>query len=383
MEGSAAGEVSGTCDQRFAAVRTAFEENFAVRRELGAAVAVVHDDELVVDLWAGFKDVERTTPWERDTLTMVSSTTKVLATIAGLMLVDRGLVELDEPIATYWPEFAAAGKEAIPVRQIFSHSTGVAGFDPPTSGEVIIGDWDAAVAQLASQAPWWEPGTRSGYHAMSYGYLIGELVRRTADSSFDDFLRAEITGPLDAEFTIGVPATDRHRVAELESPDTRVHPGGPDSYSARSDYGVEMPTTGPVQSTWLAGCNPSGLGFSTAEAIASVCAIFANSGTRHGRRFLSEETTSLAWQEQRYDYDLVMEDRVRWGMGVGLASDEVPLPFPRSVHWGGFGGSVFVADPDSRTSWAYVPNRFVLDRSGDARGTSIGAATVQSILGLS
>jgi CubicO group peptidase (beta-lactamase class C family) len=375
--------VSGTCDPRFAAVQDAFEKNFAVRHELGAAVAVVHDDELVVDLWAGFKDVARTMPWERDTLAAVASTAKVVATVAGLILIDRGLIEVDEPIATYWPEFAAAGKEAIPVRQIFSHSTGVAGFDAPTSSDVVMGDWDAAVAQLASQAPWWQPGTQSGYHGMSYAYLIGELVRRTADCSYDDFLRTEITGPLDADFTIGVPESERPRVAELEAPDTRVYPDGPDSFAARSEYGVVMPSTGPVQSAWLEGCNPSGLGFATARAVASIGAIFANSGTRLGRQFLSEETTSLAWQEQRYDYDLVMEDRVRWGMGLGLASEEVPLPFPRSVHWGGYGGSVFVADPDSRTSWCYVPNRFVIDRSGDERGNSIGGATVHSILGLS
>jgi CubicO group peptidase (beta-lactamase class C family) len=370
--------VSGTCDERFAPVQAAFEKNFAVRDELGAAVAVVHDDELVVDLWAGYQDVARTMPWERDTLVLVASTTKVVATVAGLILIDRGLIELDEPIATYWPEFAAAGKGAIPVRQIFSHSTGVAGFDPPTPARVVMGDWDAAVAQLASQAPWWEPGTHSGYHGTSYGYLIGELVRRTTDCSYTDFVRAEITGPLDADFTIGVPAAARARVAELASPGGRVFPGGTDSFSARSEYGIEMPGMGPVSSALLEGCNPSAFGF-----IASIGAIFANSGTRHGTRFLSEETTSLAWQEQRYDYDLVMEDRVRWGMGLGLASDEVPLPFPRSVHWGGFGGSVFVADPDSRTSWSYVPNRFVTDRAGGERGNSIGGATVHSILGLS
>lgn len=375
--------VSGTCDERFAAVQAAFEKNFAVRHELGAAVAVVHDDELVVDLWAGFTDAARTMPWERDTLAMIASTSKVVATIVGLILVDRGLVELDEPIATYWPEFAAAGKEGIPVRQIFSHSTGVPGFDPPTSSDTIMGDWDAAVAQLASQAPWWEPGTHSGYHGMSYGYLIGELVRRTANCSYADFLRTEITGPLDADFTIGAPAAGHERVAELEAPDIREYPGGPDSFAARMEYGIEMPGTGPMQSAWLEGCNPSALGFSTPRAVATIGAIIANSGTRHGKRFLSEETTSLAWQEQRYDYDLVMEDRVRWGMGLGLASDEVPLPFPRSVHWGGFGGSVFVADPDSRTSWCYVPNRFVIDRSGDERGNSIGGATVHSILELS
>lgn len=376
------GGVSGTCDARFAAVRTAFERNFASGSELGAAVAVIHRDELVVDLWGGFADVARTRAWSRDTIAPVASTSKVVASIAGLMLIDRGLIELDEPIATYWPEFAAAGKASIPVRLIFCHATGVAGFDPPTPGEVIRSDWDASVAQLASQAPWWEPGTRNGYHSMTYGYLIGELVRRTTGLSYADFLRDELTGRIDDDFTIGVPPAARGRVAEIESVEGRLFPGGPDSFAARAERGVDPPTTGPAPSSWFDACNPSGMGFTTARAIASVGSLLANSGTWHGERFLSEEAASLAWQEQRYEEDLVMGAPVRMGMGFGLASEEVPLPFPRSVHWGGYGGSVFVADPDSETSWCYVPNRFVPDREGDERGNAIGGAAVASILGL-
>ena len=375
-------DVSGTCDERFAPVRAAFEQNFANGSEVGAAVAVVHHDELVVDLWGGFADVARTRPWARDTLVMVASTSKVVVSIVGLMLIDRGLIELDEPIATYWPEFAAAGKETIPVRQIFCHATGVAGFDPPTPSQVILGDWDAAVAQLASQKPWWEPGTHNGYHGMTYGYLIGELVRRTAHCSYADFLHDELTGRIGADFTIGVPSADRERVAELEALEGRVFPGGPDSFGARAEYGIDANVRGTVPSAWLDGCNPAMMGFTTAREVASIGAVLANSGTRHGERFLSEEGASLAWQEQRYEYDLVMEAPVRWGMGLGLASGEVPLPFPRSVHWGGYGGSIFAADPDSQTSWCYTPNRFVPDREGDERGDAIGGAAVKSIFGL-
>ena len=375
-------QVFGTCDERFTAVRDAFEQNFADGAELGAAVAVVHRDELVVDLWGGFADLERTRPWERDTRVVVASTSKVVASIAGLMLLDRGLIELDEPIATYWPEFAAAGKAEIPVRQIFCHATGVAGFDPPTPAEVIGGDWDASVEQLASQAPWWEPGTHNGYHSTTYGYLIGELVRRTTQHSYTDFLRDELTGRIDPDFTIGVAPGERGRIAELEVTEGRLFPDGPDSLASRAESGMSPPETGPVPVEWLDTCNPSGGGFTTARAIASVGALLANSGTWRGERFLSEETVSLAWQEQRYEHDLVMGAPVRYGMGFGLASEEVPLPFPRSVHWGGFGGSAFVADPDSRTSWCYVPNRFLPDREGDARGKSVSAATVVSILEL-
>ena len=374
--------ISGTCDERFAAVRLAFEQNFADGTELGAAFAVVHDDELVVDLWSGHADVARTTPWERDTLVMVASTSKVIASIAGLMLVDRGLIGLDEPIATYWPEFAAAGKGDIRVRQIFCHETGVAGFDPPTSLETILGDWDASVAQLASQEPWWEPGTASGYHGLTYGYLIGELVRRTAHCTYDEFLRTELTGPLAADFSIGVPESDRARVAELESIEPRVFADGSDSIAARIHHPMDPQIRGAVPELWLTGDNPGVLGFTNARSIASIGAVLANRGTRHGRRLLSEESVSLIWQEQRYDYDLGLEDRVRWGLGFGLTSDEVPLPFARSMHWGGYGGSSFVAEPDSRTSWCYTPNRWLSDRAGDARGNTLGSATALSILNL-
>jgi CubicO group peptidase (beta-lactamase class C family) len=374
--------ISGSCDERFAPVRAAFEKNFDDGNELGASFAVVHDDELVVDLWGGHADLARTRAWDRDTIVAVASTSKVLATIVGLMLIDRGLIELDEPIATYWPEFAAAGKAGIPVRQIFCHETGVAGFDPPTTLETIFGDWDASITQLASQQPWWEPGTASGYHANTYGYLLGELVRRTTHRSYDEFLRTELTGPLAADFSIGVPDSDRVRVAEVESRERRVFPNGPDSLAARVARPIDVRVLGPVPMSWLTGCNPGALGFTNARAIARLGAVLANSGTSQGSRFLSEESVALTWQEQRYEYDLVFEDRVRWGLGFGLASDEVPLPFPRSVHWGGYGGSTFVADPDSRTSWSYTPSRFVSDRAGDSRGQALGGATVQCILRL-
>jgi CubicO group peptidase (beta-lactamase class C family) len=374
--------IFGTCDERFAAARVAFERNFATGAELGASFAVVHDDELVVDLWGGWADVDRTRPWGRDTIVSVASTSKVAVTIVGLMLLDRRLIELDEPIASYWPEFAAAGKADIPVRQIFCHETGVAGFDPPTSIETILGDWDTSVAQLAAQEPWWEPGTASGYHGMTYGYLIGELVRRTTHRPYDEFLRTELTEPLAADFSIGVPERDRARVADVESRERRVFPNGPGSLAARVDHPLDARMVGPMPTGWLTGCNPGAVGFTNARAVATLGAVLANSGTSRGRRFLSEESVALTAQEQRYEYDLVMEDRVRWGLGFALAGDEVPLPFPRSVHWGGYGGSTFVADPDSRTTWAYTPNRFVPDRGGDARGSALGGATVRSILSL-
>ncbi len=375
-------EIHGVCDERFAAVRVAFEQNFIDRGELGASVAVVHDDELVVDLWGGWADVARSRPWERDTLVMVSSTSKIPASVVALMLIDRELVELDEPVATYWPEFGAAGKESVTVRHVLCHEAGIPGFEQPFAAELIYGDWEACVEHLARQAPWWEPGSQSGYHSMTFAHLVGELVRRTTGRTYDDFLHGELIGPLGADFRIGAPPTVRDRVADLDSPEPRVYPAGPESFAARADSGVVSTVVGPPPQVWMAGTNPSALGFTNARAIARVGAVLAGSGASQGRRFLSAETAALAAEEQRYEYDLVMEAPVRWGLGFGLASAEVPLPFPRSVHWGGYGGSTFVADPDSRTSWSYTPNRFISDRAGDERGVAIGGAAIKSIFGL-
>jgi CubicO group peptidase (beta-lactamase class C family) len=181
-------QINGFCDEKFASVRTAFEKNFGLGLELGATFALAIEGEFIVDLWAGFADTDRTESWREDTIVAVSSCAKIPAAICGLMLVDRGLVGLDAPVADYWPEFATAGKEGVTVRQIFCHASGVAGFDPPTTWRNLL-DWDAAVALLAAQAPWWAPGTASGYHAGTFMFLIGELVRRATGSSLGTFLR--------------------------------------------------------------------------------------------------------------------------------------------------------------------------------------------------
>ena len=167
--------IEGFCDEGFARVRAAFEENFALDLELGACFALAVEGELVVDLWAGYADPQRTRRWQEDTIAPIYSSAKIPLALCGLMILDRGLIELDAPVARYWPEFAAAGKSEVLVRHIFCHSSGVGGFDPPYSWSIVT-DWDDAVAQLASQAPWWEPGTQTRYHGVTFHYLIGELI---------------------------------------------------------------------------------------------------------------------------------------------------------------------------------------------------------------
>ena len=330
--------------------------------------------ELVVDLWGGYADVARSQPWQEDTLVGVASTSKIANTLCGLMLVDRGLIDLDAPVAKYWPEFAAAGKAEILVRQIFCHTSGVAGFDPPIRVEDLR-DWDTAVAKLAAQAPWWEPGTASGYHAMTYSFLMGELVRRTTGLAPNEFLREEVTDKLGADFHFGLLQADDHRLAEVEQAGTREFVEGTFAHRA---VGVFLGDGLPPRDTEARRRNIIN-GYGNARSLVKVGSVLANGGSLYGHHFLSPETIRLAYQEQIYVKDLVMEAPVRYGLGFGLASKEIPLPFPNSFHWGGYGGSMMVMEPDSRTCWSYVPNLFDPSMEADQRGSRVSIAVIQGV----
>ncbi|HEY8761957.1 MAG TPA: serine hydrolase domain-containing protein, partial [Candidatus Dormibacteraeota bacterium] len=179
-------EVQGTCDARFASVRSAFEEQLESGEELGASIAIVVDGAPVVDMWGGWSDPERTRPWEKDTITNVWSTTKTMTALAALVLVDRGELDVHEKVAKYWPEFGANGKQDIEVRHLLSHTSGVSGWAQPVVVEDLY-DWEKSTAMLAAQAPWWEPGTASGYHALNQGHLVGEVVRRITGRTLGAF----------------------------------------------------------------------------------------------------------------------------------------------------------------------------------------------------
>ncbi len=207
-------QIHGHCDDRFTAVRTRVEENFRERGELGAAVTVRAGGETVVDLWGGWADAAHSRPWDRDTVVNVWSTTKGPTALCAHLLADRGLLDLDAPVASYWPEFAAAGKQDVPVRHLLSHRAGLAGLrEPHTLSELY--DWELTCARLAATEPWWEPGTRSGYHAITYGFLVGEVIRRVTGLLPGKFLHREVTGPLGIDFTVGLPEKESGRAAEL------------------------------------------------------------------------------------------------------------------------------------------------------------------------
>jgi len=219
-------EIHGTCDEGWAAVRDRFVANFDEGLEQGASVVVSKDGVPVVDLWAGDADGNGRA-WERDTIVNVYSTTKTMAATVLLVLADRGELDLDAPVADVWPEFKANGKEGVLVRHVLAHSAGVPGWDPAITATDLYDEADAA-DRLATQAPWWEPGTTSGYHAISQGSLEWGIVKRVTGRSLGTFFREEVAEPLGADFHIGLPASEDHRVADLAPPTIGLEPGVPE-----------------------------------------------------------------------------------------------------------------------------------------------------------
>ncbi|MGH9191952.1 MAG: serine hydrolase domain-containing protein [Acidimicrobiales bacterium] len=218
-------DVQGHCDERFADVGREFERNFGERGELGASVAVTVGGETVVDLWGGHADPDRTRAWEKDTLCVAMSSTKGATSLAAHLLVSAGELDVDEPVASYWPEFAAAGKDRVLVRHLISHQAGLPALrDPVPPGGFY--DWDGMVERLAAEPPFWEPGTRHGYHALTFGFLVGEVVRRVTGRSVGRFVADEIAGPLGLDLYIGLPEGLAPRVARL-TPPPAPEPGDP------------------------------------------------------------------------------------------------------------------------------------------------------------
>jgi CubicO group peptidase (beta-lactamase class C family) len=366
-------EISGFCDARFARVRAAFETNFKNGLEVGASVAVTLDGTPVVDLWGG-EAVEGGAPWQEDTIVNVYSTTKTMAAISVLVAVDRGLVDLDAPVATYWPEFAANGKEGVLVRNVMSHSAGLSGFEPPLAKASALYDWDAVVAALAAQKPWWTPGDGSGYHAVTQGFLQGEIVRRVTGKSIGTFFREEIAEPLGADFHIGLDAAHDHRVAALVPPGASLGAASsdPDSVAVRTLQSCSLDGTEPATEAWRRAEIPAVGGIGNARSVARVHSMVACGGEVDGTRLLSEATVGRILEEQTNGPDKVLALPLRFGMGFGLIDETFPLsPNERAFFWGGWGGSIAVIDLDARVSVAYVMNRMEANLMGDVRGGSL------------
>jgi len=380
-------EVQGYCDEKFAAVKEAFRKNFEDDLEVGASFAATVDGKFVVDIWGGYADAAKTRPWEKDTIVNVYSTTKVMTAICAHMLVDRGLLDVDAPVASYWPEFAQAGKEKIPVRYLLSHQSGVAGWDEPFPVPALY-DWDRMIKLLEKQKPMWEPGKHCGYHALTFGYLVGEVVRRITGKTLGTFFRDEVAVPLGADFHIGFSAEHDHRVGELIPP-PELKPGEPGYIDPESITEISKKVIGMLNAdtamcsrdrAWRAAEIPAGNGHGNAHALARVGAAMACGGELDGVRLMGLPTIEKAIEEQCYDTDLVIGTPIRYGLGFGLNTKEMPIsPNPRTFFWLGWGGSVVVMDLDARLSWSYVMNKMAATSVTDMRGWGMAQALYASL----
>lgn len=371
----------GTCQERFSGVKEVLDASLN-SGEVGVSVAVVVDGEPVVDLWGGLANRDAGTPWTADTIVSTMSTTKTMTALCALVLADDGELDVDAPVARYWPEFAANGKEAIEVRHLLSHTSGLAGWELPMREEDLY-DWDLACARLAEQAPWWEPGTASGYHGITFGYLVGEVIRRITGTTVGKFFASRIAEPLHADFQIGIDPSDDGRVAKLVPPPPVDVELDPTSVMFKTLTNPAPDTEWMTHDGWLHGEVPGANGHGNARSIAQIQAVMSHGGEVNGVRILSEAGCKQAWREQSSGVDLVLGIPVRFGLGYAVSSDGMPFAAgPQSIFWGGWGGSLVVNDPERRMTFAYAMNRLGQGTVGDERTANL-LAEVYRVLGRS
>ena len=396
--------ISGETAPGFEGVRYEFINNFLNHHELGASVTVVQDNEVLVDLWGGWMSKDKQQPWEPDTIVNVWSTTKGLVSLAAHMLIDRGMLKLDDRISQHWPEFAQAGKGEITVQQLLGHRSGLAGWRRPVSYDEIH-DWDLLCSSLAAQKPLWEPGTASGYHALTFGHLVGELVHRVDGRTIDVFIHEEISGPLglhsvSGDFIVGTQPEDDIRTAQLwvipdevlgENPDIP----GRDPAEVRQEAEAEQDLMAAAMSTplitprvassteWRRGVFPAANGHGSAQAVASMYAALAANGTVDGFDLISREGVERMREAQPAGKDLVLQDlmgHMTWGLGYMLNAKKWHGPNARAFHHGGYGGSLGFADPEANFGFGYVMNALNISSMGkDTRSINLLHAVYEGI----
>ena len=381
--------IHGHCDPRFENVRRVFKERFEAGKEVGAAISFTLDGESVVDLWGGFvapknrPDGDR--EWERDTLVNTYSTTKGMTAICAHRLVEQGLLDLDAPVVKYWPEFGAAGKEEIPVRWLLSHQSGLPAIRKPLAPEVLF-DWTAMCAALAEQEPWWKPGTQHGYHPLTFGFLVGEVIRRAGGRSVGQMFREDVAEPLEADFHIGLDAIHDRRVSNLIGgiAPPKPKPGEPalkikgpmgkflrDMTDPNTMVGAafnnpSLPPNTVNSRAWRAAEIPAGNGHGTARALSRIYGALARGGEIDGVRILESASIERARAEQVSGPDATLGQMpMRYGLGYMLRSDFMPLsPSPNAFGHPGAGGSIGMADPDAGVGFGYVMNKMQMCLAG-------------------
>uniref|UniRef100_A0AAU3GYA0 Beta-lactamase family protein n=1 Tax=Streptomyces sp. NBC_01401 TaxID=2903854 RepID=A0AAU3GYA0_9ACTN len=375
-------ELNGTVSPAFEPVRDAVEAQLRGGAEVGLSLVVDIDGRQVVDLWGGHRDAARTQPWQRDTITNVWSVTKTVTSLAALLLVDAGELDVHAPVARYWPEFAANGKQDIEVRHLLSHTSGVSGLEHPALLDDLY-DVHTAAARMASQRPWWEPGTASGYHVLSYGHLVGELVHRLTGLSLRDFVHQHIVRPLGADFRIGLPDADAGRVADVIAPTPDFDPSALDhsTVAYRTFTGPSFGAGAANTPAWRAADLGAANGHGTALAVAEILGPIARGGASARGPLLRPDTIDLIFDEQSDGVDLVNGLHLRWGIGYALP-DRRTLPWipeGRIAFWGGWGGSMAIMDLDRRMTISYVMNNMGADILGSQRAAAYTTAVYRAL----
>ena len=363
-------EICGNYDPAFAEVVNAFEKNFE-EGDLGACCAVFVDGQVVVDIWGGIADFEKNPRWGKDTIVNVWSTTKTMAAICILMLYDRGLIDLESPVYKYWDIFAQNDKENVLISHLLSHSAGLPGFDSPITEDQLF-DWDYTCNRLASQATWWEPGSVSGYHPMTQGWLLGEVVRRVDGRTLGNFFREEVGEKIGADFHIGLSERHFDRVALL---DTSAVDGPvvltdetPHHFVERVEQHGRLGAKIANSDRWRKSEFPAANGHGNARSVAFIHNLIACNGASDEFELLSSDTVKRIFEIQTDDTDLILGVPIRHGMGFGLRSDLMPISQNENAcFWGGWGGSLAVIDVDARMSFAYVMNRMAPSLQHDMR----------------
>lgn len=372
-------EVHGSCDERFGAVRKAFEDNFDAGLEIGASVAVAVNGELVVDLWGGYADRARTQAWERDTIVNTWSSTKTMTSLCALVLADRGELDFEAPVSRYWPEFAAGGKSAVLVRHILGHTSGLSGWQEPMTMRDLA-DWQKATELLAVQEPWWEPGTASAYHGLTQGFLVGEVVKRITGQSLGTFFAEQLTGPLNADFHIGLAEEHHVRVAEAvdEMPDFAGE-ADPSSVAFKTMSNPPITPSDVNTAWWREAEIPAANGHGNARSIAVVQSVLAHETSLGGGPMLSRRGREAVLALQSDGVDLLLGGPIRFTLGYAKKSEALPIDVnERTVFWGGRGGSLVIVDLDG-VVLGYAMNRIRPAIVGDERGVALIAA-LQSAL---
>ncbi|MFG2451582.1 serine hydrolase domain-containing protein [Streptomyces sp. NPDC048512] len=375
-------DVNGTVAEGFEPVREAFARNFAALGDRGAAVTVYRDGHRVVDLWAGNRDVDGTEPWQHGTAQIVRSATKGVAAAVVLLLAQRGLLDLDAPVASHWPAYKARGKEHTRVRHLLAHRAGVPVLDRPlTPAEAA--DPDIAAAAVAAQTPVWRPGTDHGYHAQTYSWLTGELVRRVTGRTLGAWIADEIARPLDLDLWVGLPPEQAGRVGRVAQVEAPPAPGGlrtrpkravveayadPDSVTRRA-FAAITPMPDENDPAYRAAVLPASNGIATADGLARFYAALI--GEVDGVRLFTPETAAQARAQHSAGPDRVLVVNTRFGLGYMLHGPASPLLSPDSFGHPGRGGALGFADPEAGIAFGYVTNGFRTSVTADARAQAL------------